>query len=313
MKRILINVLILIFLSTFIFLILINSNIVLETVGNSFKIWIKNIFPSLFPFFVISYILINYGFVDIVNKYLKRFMNFTFKISGNASFILFMSMISGFPSNSKYTKELLDNGMINTDEANKIILFSHFSNPLFILGFVATVLKSYNIALLILIIHYSVNFILGFIFRNYNATMLIEDSINLKKILSKKNNFGLLISNAIMKSIDTLLLILGTITICLIFVTLINLHIDNIYIKNFINIFMEMTQGINYVSLINISLKSKAILVVMILSFGGISIHMQVMSILSDYNIKYLPYLLARLLHTLISGIIMYFVFDIFI
>lgn len=39
-----------------------------------------------------------------------------------------------FPSNAKYTKELYLEGSINEHEASKILMFTHFSNPLFLLG-----------------------------------------------------------------------------------------------------------------------------------------------------------------------------------
>ena len=47
--------------------------------------------------------------------------------------ILILSIISGFPSNARNTRTLYDKGLITLDEANHILIFSHFSNPLFIL------------------------------------------------------------------------------------------------------------------------------------------------------------------------------------
>ena len=72
-----------------------------------------------------------------------------------------------------------------------------------------------------------------------------------------------------------------------------------------------MTQGLKYVSMLNIPLKLKSVLTTMFLSFGGISVHMQIISILSDTKIKYLPFLTARLLHAAIAGIMVYLLFDI--
>ena len=71
-----------------------------------------------------------------------------------------------------------------------------------------------------------------------------------------------------------------------------------------------MTQGLKYISLLDIPLKVKTVLTTFLLSFGGLSSHMQVMSILSDTKIKYFPYLVARLIHSLLSSILIYFIFD---
>lgn len=302
------NNFIIILLILFLFLILKNSNLVINTSILSFNIWIKTVFPSLFPFFVISGILINYGFVSVLANILKKPFHFLFKISSSASFVLVMSIISGFPSNAKYTKELLEKNMITKEEASKIILFTHFSNPLFILGALANVfLKNYKAALLVLIIHYSINFIIGIIFRNYNVSNSNIENNN----CNISNNFGYAFTNSIINSINTLLLILGTITIFLIFTNLISSFFkNNFFLFSLINSFMEMTQGLNYICNLNISLKIKTILSSMILSFGGLSVHMQVISILSDYNIKYLPYLFARLLHCFLSGLLIMLLFD---
>ena len=62
-------------------------------------------FPTLFPFFIISDLLINYGFVEIASKLFTPLMKF-FKIKKECACIFVLSLFSGFPSNSKYAKEL---------------------------------------------------------------------------------------------------------------------------------------------------------------------------------------------------------------
>ena len=71
-----------------------------------------------------------------------------------------------------------------------------------------------------------------------------------------------------------------------------------------------MTQGLKYVSIQEIPLKLKCIISTMIISFGGLSVHMQIISILSDTKIKYLPFLTARIIHSLISSLLVFFLFD---
>ena len=72
-----------------------------------------------------------------------------------------------------------------------------------------------------------------------------------------------------------------------------------------------MTQGIYYIASSNINIILKASIITFFLSFGGISIHMQVFSILKDYKLKYSNYLLARIFHGLISFSLVYLVLSI--
>lgn len=297
-----ITILILLYICIQIFM---NSSEITNSILFSFDVWKNNIFPSLFPFFVISNILINYGFVNVTSKVFKPLTKL-FKVSDCASFIIVMGLLSGFPSSSKYVKELVDNGSINEKEASKILTFTHFSNPLFIINTIGiSFLNSYKIGIKILIIHYFSNFIIGLIFRNYKVEKS-KNNLNFKKNIS----LGSVITNSINSSINTLLLILGTVSFFLIITTVINNSIPlNNFFSSIISGIIEMTQGLKYVSLLDISLKAKSILSVMFISFGGISVHMQTYSIISENKIKYLPFFLARILHALISGFLMFVLF----
>ena len=287
--------------------VLIKSNLVINSVKFSFNMWISNIFPSLFPFFIIGNILIELNFPQILGELLKKIICKLFKINSNASFILILSMLSGFPSSAKYTKDLLDKNIIDEKDATKILTFTHFSNPLFILGTVSTFLHSKKLAILVLISHYLGNFIIGIILRNYNQKEIKNTKINLNNIKLKKVNIGNIISNSIKSTINTLLLILGSTTVFLIITTIINSIIPlNGILKPIINGIFEMTQGLKYLENLNINSNIKALISVGILSFGGLSVHMQIITIISETKIKYLPYFISRILHAFISIVMLY-------
>lgn len=299
------------------------SKDILNSVSFSFNIWKDNIFPALFPFFVISELLINYGFIEFLGELLRPVMNRLFKIKGDAGFVLAMSMISGLPSNAKYTKNLLDENIINDKEATKLLTFTHFSNPLFILGTVSIVfLNNKEIGYLILFAHFITNFIIGYIFRNYYVSEDKKSKVSIKRALSlmhqkrisNNKNFGEIFTIALNKSINTMLLILGIVTMFLVLTTIINNNINvDSYNKSIINGTIEMTQGLKYMSMLSIPLKNKAILATFFISLGGFSVHMQVFSIISSTKIKYLPFFIARVLHASIASLIVYLLFDYFI
>lgn len=296
--------------------ILLNPNIIIETSLKSFNIWKENIFPTLFIFFVISELLINYGIVEILGEILKPITNTLFKTKGISAFILIMSMISGFPSSAKNIKKLIEKNLINEKEATKLLMFSHFSNPLFIFGTISiTFLNNKKTGLLILISHYIGNLIIGLIIRNY-APSIENKNINLEKIKNIKQNktFGETLTNAIKNSIGILLNILGTITFFLIITSLINNKITlNPILQTIINGLIEMTQGLQSASTLTTSLKIKCILSTFIISFGGISVHMQIISIIQDTKIKYKYFLIARIFHSIISSMITYLLYNLFI
>ena len=106
MKKISVSIIIMVILIFTGSQILIESDSILKSVSFSFNIWKNNIFPSLFPFFVLSELLINYGFVELLSELFKPIMNYLFKVKGVCAFIFIMSIISGIPANAKYIREL---------------------------------------------------------------------------------------------------------------------------------------------------------------------------------------------------------------
>ena len=143
-----------------------HPNLIINTFIESSKLWFFNLIPTLFPFFIITDLLSNYGFINYISKTFGKLMKI-FKLPPNSSYAFFMSMFSGFPGNSKLIKELLDKKELDENNATKLLTFTHFSNPLFIIGTIGTIfLQNKKISFIILLIHYLTNFIIGFSFRN---------------------------------------------------------------------------------------------------------------------------------------------------
>ena len=267
-------------------------------------LFVKNLLPNIFLFFIISDILNNYNIINYLSP-LGNVFSKLFKVSKEGTYVFFMSMLSGFPGNSKFIKELLDNNRISEQDANKLLTFTHFSNPLFIISTIGiNFLNDKKIGFIILISHFLTNIILGLLFRNIykseNKTLLKKESISLP--------FIPLLKNSISNTFNSLMVIYGIIIFFFILTTILNLNLNLDYFhQTLLNGFIEMTNGLNMIKNLNFSIDIKASLMAFFISFGGLSIHMQVMSMLSNYKINYFVYLIARLLHASISSLLVYF------
>ena len=148
MKQKIINIIILLILIFFTLCLLSFPKNIMETINFSISLWKENIIPSLFPFFIISELLINYDLINIINKLTKSITYKLFHLSGNASFVFITSLLTGFPSSAKYINDLLHRNIITIDEANHLLMFTHFPNPLFVIGTIGTLLLNDIIELL---------------------------------------------------------------------------------------------------------------------------------------------------------------------
>lgn len=70
--------------------------------------------------------------------------------------------------------------------------------------------------------------------------------------------------------------------------------------------FLEITSGIKILSSLSIDINILLPLIALILGFGGISVHMQVASIISHTDLSLKPYLIGKTLHGIFAGIITY-------
>lgn len=307
-----INIIMICLLLTIIYFMITASNKVIESVNFSISIWKDNLFPTLFPFFVVSSLLLNYGFVDILGNLLSKPMNKLFHLPGCCGFVLAISLVSGFPSGAKYTKDLVENNLITTKQAERLLTFTHYSNPLFILGMIGSILlNNQKLAYLIMIAHIVSGLLVGIIFRekNYYSCENMQ-----KKSNKTSKTFGQLLTESIMSSLNTMFLLLGIVTIFLIISTIIkNIVSLPPVLSTIVSGILEMTQGVKLASLMQTSELIKIIIITGIISFGGLSVHMQVLGIISEQKIRYKYFFLARIIHSILAMLLVSIIYILFI
>lgn len=292
------NIIIIICSLFFLVNLIIYRNLVFDTVGFSLNIWITSLLPALFPFFIVSDILINYDVIKYFPKVIRNSIKYLFNVSDNGLVIILLSMLSGFPSNARNIKNMYLDKKITKEEGEHLLYFTHFSNPMFILGTIPLILNSNKISKYILISHYLANIILGICLRKYNKV----NNSNTSNYKEDKHNFGLVLTTSIRKSLDSVLGILGTLTVFLIISTLlINFfNLDNtssLLVKSI----LELTSGLKELGSYNLLDKYLLIISSCILSFGGLSVHMQVINELVDTDISYKNYFIGRILQVVLS------------
>lgn len=248
------------------------------------NIWYQQLLPSLFPFFLFSDAFVSSGIVDDLSKRFGNLFAKIFKVSKYSFFIFFISLASGSPTNAKNIKNMLESGYILKEEAEKILCFTMFYNPFLIYSITSLYLTSED-ALKIILVTYITNIIIGLILRYKKCR--INNTL-------KENKKKILFVDSIKNTIFSLIGILGTIITMMIIITL--LKTNNLILDNVFNGFLEITSGIINLCNLNISYNLKLILTIIYLSFGGISIHMQIKSILKDaisYKLFYQTRILA--------------------
>ncbi len=283
----------LIILGIFTIFIFKNNQMIQQSMLESCTLYITKLFPSLFPMMILSDCFIYFGLPELLCKYFGKPFSKLFSTSPYGVFGFFISCFSGTPSNAYIIKNLYLNNYLNKQEAEKIMTFAFFSNPLFLYTMLSLIFPNNFVSVIkLLVLPYIVNIIIGLCSKKEPLTNSILEP-------QPKTNFGTFISNSIKNAMNTQLLILGSISLFFLINKIINPN--NLSIISGI---LEISQGLNSLVKINNIIKIKELLACIFISFGGLSIHLQIKGILSDTNISYLKFLKGRILQTILSMMI---------
>lgn len=265
------------------------SMIVIKCFRKTLDICLYNLMPTMFFSIIFSQILIKLNFFKYIPKFVINLFKRLFNINDNDVVIFILSILSGYPNNSKM--------LINNKNLNNIIQYTNFVNPIFLIGTVGGIyLKNIKISIIILISQYISNIILGIIFKKNNIN-------NENIIIDNKDSFLNIYNSSLKDTIYTLSTIFSNI---LFFSIILSLFNNIIHVKEPINSLLigliEFSSGIYNLSLTSIPLFIKGLLILITIIFGSFSIHMQIMNI--NDKIKYIKYLLFRILNVFIAIII---------
>ena len=252
-----------------------NQQLIVNSVINSSILYLYKVLPFFLPMYIISKILINYNFP----YYISKLFNNNIYV-----YILIISFLSGCPNNAIIIKDLLNNNIINTNEANKYIKCSFFQNPLFLTSILSAIFNK-KIAISIIITQVLSNIIIYLIkpikITNINKTNTIK------------------LSDLIINTINNSIKILLNIYVTIIIFNILSILLPK-YLSSFIGLF-EITGGLNYLITSNYNYIIKIILTIIYISFGGLAINIQIKSVLKDTEILYSNFLLSRFYQIILS------------
>ena len=285
-----------IFLSLLIIIFITNIDIVIESCYSSLVLFINKVFVCVFPFVILSDILIYYDYHIFLQKVFGKFISKLFNIDPSTSIIFILSIFTASPTNSIYIKDMLDNKQIDTLTAERILSFTYFSSIPFVIGTIGIKLfKSFKIGLILYILMLIHNIIIGIILRKDNYSYNPNKEKNIKE-----NNIFILLKKSILKATNTSIIILGNL---IIFTIITNLFLKYINLNEIITTLtcgiLEITNGIVLTSKLNILTISKVLLTLFLLNFTSISILFQSFSIINEYNLNIKRILITKLVFSL--------------
>lgn len=294
-----------------IFLILFSTSNIIAA-KNGLELWATTVVPSLFPFLFATELLSKTKVVQYLGKTLNKIMRPLFNVPGEAAFAFIMGLISGYPIGAKIVTDFRNTGICTKDEGNRMLAFTNNSGPLFIIGTIGIGLfANKTIGLLLFVTHFMACITIGIIFKFFSKNNLNDLSHNSYKPNIHSTN-----------SISTILMIGSYVVIFSVVISILNqLHILDLFaiaispLLRLLNInisfaipilsgIVELTNGVNLVSLVHVKdISTNIAICAFLLGFGGISVCLQVYSIISKSDLSIKKYIIGKFFQGVFASI----------
>ena len=140
----------------------------MEAAREGLRLCYNVILPSLFPFFVLSALVVDLGLAGYIGRALDGIMRPLFNVPGACASAFALGFVGGYPVGARTALSLYQKGMCTKTEAERLLAFCNNSGPAFILGVVgAGVFASSKVGLLLYLAHAAASVCVGFLFRFY--------------------------------------------------------------------------------------------------------------------------------------------------
>ena len=134
-------------------LLLINADIAMDGVRQGLSLCTETLIPSLFPFLVLSELLVASGVGETLGRLLSRPVSALFGLSGSGAVSLLLGSVCGFPVGTTTALALYQKGEMDKKELQRVVLFANNPSSGFLIGAVGEALfgnRSAGVALFVI-------------------------------------------------------------------------------------------------------------------------------------------------------------------
>lgn len=290
--------------------ILINSGAVSDSVRASLALCSKSVIPSLFPFFVLSRLASSLNIAAPIEKAFRKLMPTLFSLGESSSLAIILGLLGGYPVGAITCESLLSCKAITKREAERLLAFCNNSGPAFIIGVVGvSVLNSVRAGLALFIIHALSALLCGTLFKLFSP---INEAKKEKEAKLVSKTFSFALCDSIAAAISSSLSICAYIA----FFSVVICLLENSRLLSFFALlgangeltttlltgFFEITAAI-YKGAEILSFEETFIIASVLLGWGGISVHFQALSFISNHTLRTREYFIGKAAHAALSGI----------
>lgn len=276
-------------------LMIIFSDIAVVSAKSSINLWASSVLPAMLPFFICVNFMTGIGLIGFLPEGIFPFS---------------MSVLSGYPIGAKVIGDMCRSGTVDSNEARRLMSYCSTSGPVFMIGAVGVgMLGSLTAGYVIAVSHYAGAIINGIV---YSIGCRRNRIKNIKERRLEEVDLMETLTVSIFSAFKSMAVILAYIIFFMFIMEVAEMsgimqQIDSAELRCLFKGLVEMTVGCSSLKGTHFGLQLCCVLASMIVSWGGLSILGQSMSMLSGTGISFGYLALTKLTHCIFAGIIALF------
>lgn len=259
-----------------------------QGISDGVDLSLGTLIPSLYPFMVLSTLVIELGIFDKIPGFFSRISKAIFSLSSKSLGVIILSHIGGLPLGCKMTSELFERGEISLSDGRKMLMFCYCTGPAFTISSVGLYMLGSKYAGLIIYISLVLSSLtVGILSRFFGDSNAFIPSAN--KDLKAKT-----FSSSLVRSVSSGSTAMLNVCAWVILFSCINRLIEILPLSDSLKMFFyaisEVTNG-TYLSAGVLPLP----IIAGIIGFGGLCGHCQVMPYIIKLRLNYKYFLISRI------------------
>lgn len=281
--------------------------------------WAVKMVPTLFPFMMISSIMVYSGADLELGHMLNRIMKRIYGYSSYGLYAIFMGFFCGFPMGAKVVSDLYESNKLCKEEAQSLLSFCNNIGPAYFMGIIMPILhkSGYRTILPFVFGMYGIPAIYGIVMgqiysQKYSHPNTIFLNSKNNTTPKKKQSLASTLKQSCIDNTQSLIILGGYITFTNAFRIFLDFLPLSVNIKSILSSFLEIIGGIQAIYTTTLNSGQKVFWIMTALCFGGISCILQTSSFLEKSGLSIIHYLKHRIIITLISATYYYLLIQLY-
>ena len=290
-------------------LILRNSDIAIEYMSRGLLLCAKTVVPSLFPFMILSELIVSGGIGSVLPKRLLAPLRRLLGLPDAGCCAVLLGMLCGFPVGAKCALLSYEQGRLSKEETERVLTFSNNPSSAFLISAVGVSLwgnRRFGVALYATVLTVSLlTGILAGLLRKKDAEE--SSASEIQAVVTPPLTGAKLFTESVKSATGSMLLVCAYVIFFSALMGTLNIVLSVFDLPHTVNAFLfclfELSGGVSQASALG-NTTVAALLCAFAAGWSGLSVHCQVLSVCDGKGFSFRPYFLAKLFQGILCALL---------